>query len=95
MATRILFVAKSVSIKLSVFLKEVCFPTFLASIVAFIPAIAFHKLIPDTLLGFLLSCVISIICVLLAIYFIGLNGCERYFILNYCYKFFRKNCNHE
>ena len=91
MLTRILFVVKSVSIKLSIFFKEVCFPTIIASIVAFIPSAAFHKLLPDTILGFFSSCFISIISVLLAIYFIGLNGSERDYILKHCYKIIRKS----
>lgn len=80
MTTRVLFVTKSVGLKLSKFAKEVCLPTILVSIMSFTLSVLIHKVLPNTILGFVISCVLSVCIILIIVYLLGLNKAERGFL---------------
>lgn len=91
MTTRVLFVTKSIELKLSKFVKQVCVPTMLVTIISFLISILIHRALPATTLGFISSCVLSVICVIVIICFIGLNKGERVFLYTQCLKLIRKS----
>lgn len=80
MTTRVLFVTKSVELKLCKFVKEVCIPTLLVTIISFTISMLIHRLLPTTTIGFITSCIISVGGILIIIYLVGLNKDERRFL---------------
>ena len=90
MTTRVLFVTKSVELKLSKFVKEVCFPTLLVTIISFISSVLIHRVLPVTFIGFIISCLLSIGVIAVIIYLVGLNKEERSFLSKQVLKIIRK-----
>ena len=80
MTTRVLFVTKSVKLKLSLFAKEVCMPALLVTIMSFTISILIHRVLPNTTFGFITSCVFTICIILIIVYLVGLNKDERGFL---------------
>ena len=90
MTTRVLFVTKSIELKLSKFVKQVCVPTMLVTIISFLISILIHRTLPTTTLGLISSCVLSVCCILVIIYLVGLNKVERDFLSKQFIKVIRK-----
>lgn len=90
MTIRVLFVTKSVELKLSTFIKSVCFPNILVTIMSLGLSILIHRLLPATIIGCIFSCVLSICCVIVIVYFLGLNKEERSFLSKQVLKIIRK-----
>lgn len=91
MTTRVLFVTKSIKLKLSEFVKQVCIPTMLVTTISFLLSIVIHRALPATTLGFICSCLLSIISIIIIIFFVGLNKGERVFLSTQCLKLIRKS----
>lgn len=89
MTVRVLFVNKSIKLPLSNFIKEVSIPSLGVVIISLLISIIIHKLLPDTVLGLIISCVSSVCIVVLTIYFVGLKRNEREFLVRQCMKFLK------
>lgn len=90
MTTRVLFLTRSVELKLSMFAKEVCLPILLITIMSFTLSVFIHRVLPNTTLGFITSCVLSIGIILIMVYLFGLNKGERDFLSKQFFKIIRK-----
>lgn len=90
MTTRVLFVTKSVGLKLSMFAKEVCIPILLVTITSFTLSVFIHRVLPNSTLGFITSCVLSIGIILIIVCLFGLNKGERDSLSKQVLKIIRK-----
>lgn len=90
MITRVLFVTRSVELKLSKFVKKVCIPTLLVTIISLIFSVFIHRVLPTSIIGFITSCLSSIGVIIVNIYLVGLNKEERGFLSKQFLKIIRK-----
>ena len=86
---RLIILRKLVNLRINVFLKQVLLRIlYVTALSVIIPSLLYYNM-DSSIERFLLTCVVSVVSVLFAIYFSGLNNNERKFFSNYMMKFFK------
>lgn len=88
---RILIVLPRIHMAYSKYVLNIAIPIISCSVIACIlPIVLLHFLVPDTFFSFVIETIVSVICVILSVYFVGCSKTERSMIVVYLRKLVKK-----
>lgn len=79
---RLFIVCHKIQMSKREYAKKVLFPVAVVSIVAAIPSIAISVFLPNSILSFIVTIIVSVLSVLLSSYYLGLTKSERQYIVS-------------